>query len=120
MKTTSIHSSDAYIQPNVSTRAATRWGSERWLTEPCAKSDRHRIQLPNTVTIKVVEQDGSEIIFKCKETALLDKLMDAYLLRTHGAAKGVRFFFKGDVLNGNQTPKELGMEDGDVINVMVE
>lgn len=72
------------------------------------------------MTIKVVEQDGSEIIFKCKETALLDKLMNAYLLRKHGAAKGVRFFFKGDVLNGNQTPKELGMEDGDVIDVMVE
>jgi small ubiquitin-related modifier len=32
----------------------------------------------------------------------------------------VRFLFDGQRLNSNQTPQELEMEDGDVIDVMVE
>ena len=32
----------------------------------------------------------------------------------------VRFLFDGQRLSANQTPQELEMEDGDVIDVMVE
>ena len=32
----------------------------------------------------------------------------------------VRFLFDGNRVNPNQTPQELDMEDGDVIDVMVE
>ena len=36
------------------------------------------------------------------------------------APSSVRFLFDGNRVNPNQTPQELEMEDGDVIDVMVE
>ena len=64
--------------------------------------------------------DGNEIFFKCKMTTPLDKLMKAFCNRNGVAANSVRFLFDGNRINGTQTPSELDMEDGDVIDVMVE
>ena len=72
------------------------------------------------INLKVVTQDGNEIFFKCKMTTPLDKLMKAFCNRNGVAANSVRFLFDGNRINGTQTPSELDMEDGDVIDVMVE
>ena len=72
------------------------------------------------LNLKVVTQDGSEIFFKCKQTTPLDKLMKAFCQRQGVTQASVRFLFDGQRLIANQTPQELEMEDGDVIDVMVE
>ena len=72
------------------------------------------------INLKVVTQDGNEIYFKCKQTTPLKKLMDAFCNRQGVAASSVRFLFDGARINSRQTPRELEMEDGDVIDVMVE
>jgi len=72
------------------------------------------------LNLKVVTQDGNEIFFKCKQTTPLQKLMQAFCNRQGVALNSVRFLFDGARLSPNQTPQELDMEDGDVIDVMVE
>ena len=46
--------------------------------------------------------------------------MDAYCQRQGLSANNVRFLFDGDRLHETQTPKELNMENGDEIDVLVE
>ena len=84
-----------------------------------------------------MSQDGNVFKFKLKVTTPLQKLMHAfcnvrgisyatYLLEGHGLPVErtyplpIRFLFDGSRINETQTPEELGMEDGDVIDVMVE
>ena len=76
--------------------------------------------LNQRITIKVATQDGSEIFFKCRMTKPLVRLMNIFCTRNGVAANSVRFLFDGCRINGHQTPEELEMEDGDVIDVMVE
>ena len=46
--------------------------------------------------------------------------MNAFCNRQGVAPNSVRFLFDGQRINATQTPQELEMEDGDVIDVMVE
>ena len=72
------------------------------------------------INLKVVTQDGNEIYFKCKQTTPLQKLMHAFCNRQGVSTNSVRFLFDGNRINETQTPAQLDMEDGDVIDVMVE
>jgi small ubiquitin-related modifier len=73
-----------------------------------------------TINLKVATQDGNEIFFKCKMTTPLSKLMNAFCQRQGVTMQSVRFLFDGQRINQDQTPKDLDMEDGDSIDVMVE
>ena len=85
--------------------------------------------------LRIMSQDGNEFKFKLKVTTPLQKLVHAFCNvrgipyatyplngpwagRTHPLP--IRFLFDGSRINETQTPEELGMEDGDVIDVMVE
>lgn len=72
------------------------------------------------LNLKVKSQDGEEVFFKIKTTTQLKKLMDAYCQRQSLSAANVRFLFDGERLHENQTPKELNMENGDEIDVVIE
>jgi len=61
-----------------------------------------------------------EIYFKCKVTAPLQTLMHSVCNRQGVYTNSVRFLFDGNRINETQTPEQLNMEDGDVIDVMVE
>lgn len=73
-----------------------------------------------TINLKVATQDGNEIFFKCKMTTPLSKLMNAFCQRQGVTMNSVRFLFDGSRINVDQTPKDLEMEDGDTIDVMVQ
>jgi len=72
------------------------------------------------INLTVVTQDGNEIFFKMKQSCPLGKLMNAFCNRQGVSMQSVRFLFDGQRLREQQTPAELDMEDGDVIDVMVE
>ena len=72
------------------------------------------------LNLKVVTQDGNEIFFKMKKKAKIGKLMIAYCQRHGVNLNAVRFLFDGERLRESQTPEDLEMEDGDVIDVMME
>uniref|UniRef100_A0A8C4QVN4 Small ubiquitin-related modifier n=1 Tax=Eptatretus burgeri TaxID=7764 RepID=A0A8C4QVN4_EPTBU len=65
-------------------------------------------------------QDNSEIHFKVKMTTQLKKLKESYCQRQGVPPNSLRFLFEGQRISDHQTPKELGMEDEDVIEVYQE
>jgi small ubiquitin-related modifier len=73
-----------------------------------------------TLQLKVKNSEGKETVFKLKKQTALRKMMDAYCQREGLPADGVRFLFEGERLNREQTPEALGMEDGDVIDALIE
>lgn len=72
------------------------------------------------VSLKVVNADGAEMFFKIKKGTLLKKLIDAYCKKQGITRASVRFLFDGSPIDEGKTPEDLGMEDDDVIDAMVE
>mmetsp|Transcript_57526 Transcript_57526/g.157978 ORF Transcript_57526/g.157978 Transcript_57526/m.157978 type:complete len:365 (+) Transcript_57526:1594-2688(+) len=72
------------------------------------------------INLTIVTQDGNEIFFRMNTTTPLGQLMNAFSQRTGVSVDSVRFLFDGFRIYDYQTPRELDMEDGDIIDVMVE
>jgi len=73
-----------------------------------------------TITLKVVDSEGSEVTFKIKRTTPLRKLMEAYCQRHSLNINAVRFLYDGDRITPDATPDLLKMEDGDLIDIAVQ
>ena len=61
--------------------------------------------------------EGDEVWFKIKTTTKLQRLFDAYALRKGIDVGSLRFLLDGKRLNGDQTPEDVDVEDGDQIDV---
>lgn len=73
------------------------------------------------IQLRVVDQNGQEVLFKIKKTTQLKKLMDAYCDRKGITDRGaVRFSFNGERIREDSTPKELGIEENDSIDVLLQ
>nr|XP_005543452.1 PREDICTED: small ubiquitin-related modifier 1-like [Macaca fascicularis] len=72
------------------------------------------------IKLKVIGQDSSEIHFKVKMTTHLKKLLESYCQRQGVPMNSIRYLFEGQRIADNHTPKELGMEEEDVIEVYQE
>ncbi|CAL8292529.1 unnamed protein product [Arctogadus glacialis] len=72
------------------------------------------------IKLKVIGQDNSEIHFKVKMTTHLKKLKESYSQRQGVPMNTLRFLFEGQRITDNQTPKELGMEDEDLLDPRAE
>ena len=72
------------------------------------------------IILRMVHMDGNETFFEMDETAPLLRLMDAFCTRQGVSPLSIRFLFDGNRINETQTPEQLDMEDGDIIDVMVE
>ncbi|XP_051210743.1 small ubiquitin-related modifier 1-like [Lolium perenne] len=71
------------------------------------------------MNVKVKGQDGEEVFFRVKGTTRLKKLMNAYCDHKSVRANSFVFLFDGRRINGEQTPGELEMEEGDTIAAML-
>jgi len=71
------------------------------------------------LSLRVVSQDGNEVYFKIKKQTPLRKLMDAYCQRQSIDPASIRFLYDGQRLRAEQTPKELEMEDNDIIDAVL-
>jgi small ubiquitin-related modifier len=74
---------------------------------------------PNSIEIKVTDQEGREILFRTKRDSPIEKMMNAYSRRQGVDKTAFRFLFDGQRIEAAQTPKELGMENGDLIDVVL-
>lgn len=72
------------------------------------------------ITLKVVGQDSSEVHFKVKMTTSMRKLKKHYSERQGIPVNSLRFLFDGKRINDDDTPKQLDMENDDVIEVYQE
>nr|XP_058913656.1 small ubiquitin-related modifier 1-like [Kogia breviceps] len=70
--------------------------------------------------LKVIRQDSREIHFKVKTMTHHKKLKESYCQRQGVPMNSLRFLFEGQRTADNYTPKELGMEEEDVIEVYQE
>ncbi|KAJ1634705.1 ubiquitin-related domain-containing protein [Pavlovales sp. CCMP2436] len=74
-----------------------------------------------TINIRCkMNADNNEILFKCKMTTQLSKLMNAFCQRQGVTMQSVRFLFDSEQIALGQTPRDLEMADGDLIDVFVE
>jgi len=74
----------------------------------------------NHINLKVMGSDNTEVHFKIKKTTQLKKLKQAYCDRQGVAINSLRFLFDGQRITDDMSPKQLEMEDGDVIEVYQE
>ena len=70
--------------------------------------------------LKVVGQDSNEIHFRVSMTTQMGKLKKSYSERVGVPGSSLRFLFDGRQINDNDTPKQLEMEQDDVIEVYQE
>ncbi|MBN3271177.1 SUMO1 protein, partial [Polyodon spathula] len=69
------------------------------------------------IKLKVILQNSSAIHFKMKMTTHLKKLIESYCQIQGVPMNSLRFLFEGQRIVDNRTPKELGMQDENVIEV---
>ena len=70
------------------------------------------------ISLTVADQSGgAPVQFRIKKTTPLRKLMDAYCKKLGLSRLAVRFSFDGGRLHEDDAPKNVGLEDGDEIQV---
>jgi small ubiquitin-related modifier len=69
------------------------------------------------ITLSVKDKDGS-VLFSIKRKTRLRKLMEAFAKRRGTELREIQFQFDGRQIRENQTPREMGIQEGDVINVL--
>ncbi|XP_074651092.1 small ubiquitin-related modifier 1-like [Tubulanus polymorphus] len=74
----------------------------------------------NHINLKVVGSDNSEVHFKIKKTTQLKKLKQAFADRQGVSLNSLRFLFDGNRIADDVSPKQLYMEEGDVVEVYQE
>ncbi|GBG00158.1 hypothetical protein Rsub_12977 [Raphidocelis subcapitata] len=72
------------------------------------------------INLIVKDQTGAEVHFKVKSHTKLEKVVNAYCQKKAIEPTSVRFVFDGTRVNPNSTPQDLGMDDGDSIDVFQE
>jgi len=72
------------------------------------------------VNVRVVNQNGDEVHFRIKETTKFEKLMAAYCERQNLRPATTRFLYDGNRLLPEDTPLSKKMEDGDVIDAVIQ
>jgi len=72
------------------------------------------------INLKVASQDGNEIFFKIKRDTPLKRLLDAYCERQGVDHTNIRFLYDGERVADESTPNQMGMEDQDVIDAVLE
>ena len=94
-------------------------GSNNNAQEDDNKQQQLQQQEDEHIQLKVVSQNGTDIYFTIRKNTPMSKLMKAYYQRQGVSEQSVRFLFEGARLDAMQTPASLGMEEGDIIDVVL-
>lgn len=71
------------------------------------------------ITISVRENDNS-VDFKVTKKIRFQKIIDAYSEKTGKSPNSLKFLFNGQRLQGDASLADLGLEDGDIVDVHLE
>jgi hypothetical protein len=88
--------------------------------QPAPERKPEEDQAPKHINIKVKDMNEGETFFKIKPTTKLSKVMEAFCQRHAMDRTGVRFLFEGSRIQDGDTPESLEMDDGDMIEAMIE
>jgi hypothetical protein len=75
---------------------------------------------PAHIGIKIKDQNEAEVFFKIKRTTKFGKIIRAYCDRQEVDPKTLRFLLDGHRIQDGDTPESLDMEDGDMVDAMLE
>ncbi|KAL6449499.1 SMT3 Ubiquitin-like protein SMT3 [Candida maltosa Xu316] len=64
-----------------------------------------------------VSDGTNEVFFKIKRNTKFSKVIDAYCKRQGYSVAQKRFFIDGTRVDAEQTPEDLDLEDGDIMEV---
>ncbi|KAI4317523.1 hypothetical protein L6164_025385 [Bauhinia variegata] len=70
--------------------------------------------------ISVMSQDGKVLHFKIRHETRLVKLLLAFCYKKDKPYSSMRFLYDGKRISPRDTPKKLGMKDGDQIDAMTD
>ena len=70
--------------------------------------------------ITVAAQTGANVVFAIKPTTPLSKIFGAYCGRVGASPHTVRFLYNGERLQPENTPKDIDMHDGDVVDAVLQ
>ena len=73
-----------------------------------------------SLNIRVRSASGREEYFKVMPTTPLERVFDAWSTQVGVCAASVRFLFDGSRVRCDQTPADIGMEDGDQLDCIAE
>lgn len=84
--------------------------------KPQTKKDKEA----NKITVRTVDQSGRELHIKVNRTMDVGRLMKAYSARTNIDPQSLRFLANGEKLLKGNTFEHYALQDGDVIDVMLQ
>jgi small ubiquitin-related modifier len=90
--------------------------SKRPCTGIAATAQPHKRKL----LVIVKGQDGSEMHFKVKDDTPMERLIKVYECRKQADTAGFRFLFNAIRVRYDDTPKSLRMENGDIVDALLE
>ncbi|KAJ3440995.1 small ubiquitin-related modifier [Anaeramoeba flamelloides] len=67
------------------------------------------------ITLKVADPRGGETLFRIRKNTKFSKLFSVYCKRKGYRMESIKFTFDGVLIDQEQTPVELDMENGDII-----
>nr|XP_010326829.1 small ubiquitin-related modifier 2-like isoform X2 [Solanum lycopersicum] len=75
----------------------------------------------NYINLKIKSQDGTFMYYKVKPTSIMKKLFMSYSERKQILNyKTIRFLYNGNRVSSRSTVNQLGLEDGDEIDAMLD
>lgn len=75
---------------------------------------------PGQLQVKIRDSEGRDVTFRIKTSTAMGKVFDAYCTKQGHTRSSMRFLFDGNRVNDTATPDALDIEDGDVIDALVE
>ena len=87
---------------------------------PEYKKEEEEEEKVTHITLQAISQNGDSLQFKVRMTTPLQKVIDAYCSRMNVGQDTVRFLYDGDRIEGGKTPEMMHMEDGDILDVVLQ
>eukprot|EP00210_Caulerpa_lentillifera_P008004 g7643.t1 len=72
------------------------------------------------LTILVRDQSGAGLQFKVRKNTKFEKVMLAFCQKRNYQMSQVRFLYDGERVQRHQTPQSVDMEEGDIIDCVIE
>jgi small ubiquitin-related modifier len=86
----------------------------------CNTGGARKLEAERPINIKVSNQQGHELHFKLRRSTRLANVFDAYAQKMGLSGRILTFLFDGTRTNPAATAGDLGMEDGDCMDVTIE
>lgn len=85
-----------------------------------AMSETEDVQISYHITLKMQSEDRGLLLFRIRRQMALSKLKDAYCSRTAMPKEHTFLTFDGRRIDGTETATSLELEEGDILDVMVQ